>query len=97
MEGQGEPDGGEEDEEEDLEEEMDAVLEGGKVTEATKKQEKEHERYAFPHSNPPYHILLHAEARAMLTCVYTASSWKPWIPTKPTATQPTAASASSAK
>ncbi|KAF2261702.1 hypothetical protein CC78DRAFT_535428 [Lojkania enalia] len=34
----------EEVEEEDDEEEMDAVLEGGKATEATKKQEKEHER-----------------------------------------------------
>jgi transcription initiation factor TFIID subunit 11 len=49
VEGQGEQDGAEEEEEDDLEEEMDAVLEGGKVTEATKKQEKEHERYAFPH------------------------------------------------
>jgi transcription initiation factor TFIID subunit 11 len=58
VEAQGEPDGGEEDEEDDLEEEMDAVLEGGKVTEATKKQEKEHERYVFPHPNPPHHHIL---------------------------------------
>jgi transcription initiation factor TFIID subunit 11 len=47
-EGQGDQDGGEDEEDDDLEEEMDAVLEGGKVTEATKKQEKEHERYVVP-------------------------------------------------
>ncbi|KAF2249551.1 histone-fold-containing protein [Trematosphaeria pertusa] len=40
----GEGEEGEELDDEDLEEEMDAVLEGGKATDATKKQEKEHER-----------------------------------------------------
>lgn len=41
----GEGEEGEELDDEDLEEEMDAVLEGGKATDATKKQEKEHERF----------------------------------------------------
>lgn len=49
VEGQGE---GEDEEEEDFEEEMDAVLEGGKVTEATKKQEKEHERILMEAMSP---------------------------------------------
>jgi transcription initiation factor TFIID subunit 11 len=37
--------GAEEEEDDDLEEEMNAVLEGGNSTEASRKQEKEHERY----------------------------------------------------
>ncbi|KAF2875514.1 hTAFII28-like protein conserved region-domain-containing protein [Massariosphaeria phaeospora] len=43
---------GDEEEDDDLEEEMDAVLEGGKVTEATKKQEKEHERILMEAMDP---------------------------------------------
>ncbi|KAF2708941.1 hypothetical protein K504DRAFT_468164 [Pleomassaria siparia CBS 279.74] len=51
-EGGGDKEGDEEDDEDDFEEEMDAVLEGGKVTEATKKQEKEHERLLMEAMDP---------------------------------------------
>lgn len=54
--GENEEDDGED---EDADEEMDAVLEGGKVTEATKKQEKEHERYVITPTLPNFTLTSH--------------------------------------
>ncbi|KAF2009174.1 hypothetical protein BU24DRAFT_428707 [Aaosphaeria arxii CBS 175.79] len=48
----GEAENAEDQEEDDLEEEMDAVLEGGRATEASKKQEKEHERILMEAMDP---------------------------------------------
>ena len=49
--GDGNPDN-EEDDEEDLEEDVDTLLEGGRATEASKKQDKEHERILLQAMTP---------------------------------------------